>query len=232
MAERRTPVFLRRSSVALAVLMLALAGGDASAQSLFESLFGGFRAPPRPIPAQPVPAPYGATQPLPGHAFADPSLPGSPPSAPSGRAVTYCVRLCDGRYFPVARPASGTPIQLCQALCPASRTKVFHGSEIKFAVAADGSRYGDLDNAFVYRERIVADCTCNGRDAFGMAPVDISLDPTLRPGDIVASGDGVKAVHGGGRRTASTDAGTVPPQVGPGRDMRRRATILTGPDFD
>ena len=58
---------------------------------------------------------------------------------------------------------------------------------------ANGARYADLDNAFVYRERILDNCTCNGRNSFGLAPIDAASDPTLRPGDIVASGDNVKA---------------------------------------
>lgn len=236
MPDRRTPTDRRGRApvVAVVALMLALPASEAAAQGLFESLFGAFRAPPRPIPSQPVPAPYPAAQPLPGHAFADPSVPGSQPgpSGGTGRATTYCVRLCDGRYFPVARPTAGTPNQLCQALCPASRTKVFHGSEIKYAVAADGSRYGELDNAFVYRERVVADCTCNGRDAFGTAPIDASRDPTLRPGDIVTGGDGVIPARTAGRRTAGVAFDPVPPQGGPGSDLRRRLSTMVGPDVD
>ena len=58
----------------------------------------------------------------------------------------------------------------------------------------DGSRYADLDNAFVYRKKLVAGCTCNGRDPFGLARVDVNTDPTLRPGDIVATKTGLVAV--------------------------------------
>ena len=57
----------------------------------------------------------------------------------------------------------------------------------------NGARYADLDNAFVYRQKIVEDCTCNGKDSFGLAQIDVAADPTLRQGDIVATGDNVKA---------------------------------------
>ena len=41
----------------------------------------------------------------------------------------------------------------------------------------------------------------NGRDAFGLAPYDMTSDPTLRPGDVVATKDGFQAF--GGRSGAS-----------------------------
>ena len=114
----------------------------------------------------------------------------------TGAAVTFCVRLCDGRFFPLQRHAGATPVQMCSALCPAAKTKVFNGSEIAHATATDGGRYADLDNAFVYRQKIVAGCTCNGRDAFGLAPMNVASDPTLRAGDMVTTQDGVQTVTG------------------------------------
>ena len=114
-------------------------------------------------------------------------------SGGSGQSVAYCVRLCDGRYFPMQRHANATSIQLCNAFCPAAKTQVFNGSQIDHAVASNGARYASLDNAFVYREKIVPGCTCNGKDEFGLAKIDVAKDPTLRPGDIVASGDNQKA---------------------------------------
>jgi hypothetical protein len=136
-------------------------------------------------------------------AYSDPTTPMDAPrygapSTPSiggstGRYVAYCVRLCDGRYFPMQRHNNATSIQLCNAFCPAAKTQVFNGSAIDQAVAPNGARYADLDKAFVYREKIVDGCTCNGKDAFGLAKIDVANDPTLRPGDIVASGDNQKA---------------------------------------
>lgn len=138
------------------------------------------------------------------HAYADPNSDGrrdgsraarapQGPSGGSGQYVSYCVRLCDGRYFPIQRHANTTPAQLCSAMCPAARTKIFAGGEIGRAVAPDGSRYGDIDEAFTYRERVVDNCTCNGKDAFGLAPLNVDSDPTLRTGDIVATGSGLMA---------------------------------------
>jgi len=180
-----------------------LTGTPAGAQGLFNSWFGGGprqdsrrqdswfgQRPPQPIPPQ-------------TNAYSDPSNPSdrpvytpfgqAPQATGTGRSVAYCVRTCDGRYFPMQRHANANPVQLCTAFCPAAKTVVFNGSQIDQAVAANGARYADLDNAFVYRQKIVEGCTCNGKDAFGLARIDVANDPTLRQGDIVASGDNVKA---------------------------------------
>jgi hypothetical protein len=87
-------------------------------------------------------------------------------------------------------------VETCRAMCPASKTKVYFGSEIGAAVAKDGAHYADLDTAFIYRKQLVANCTCNGKDAFGLAPFDLSSDPTLRPGDMVSTKTGIMAYGG------------------------------------
>ena len=114
----------------------------------------------------------------------------------SGRTVAFCVRLCDGQSFPVAHLANATPIETCHAMCPASQTKVFFGSQIDGALARDGTRYAELENAYVFRKHLVANCTCNGRDQFGLVPLSIANDATLRPGDIVVTQRGLMAVSG------------------------------------
>ncbi|WP_424631518.1 DUF2865 domain-containing protein [Bradyrhizobium sp. SYSU BS000235] len=142
--------------------------------------------------------------------FADPfgteSQPAQPrtPVASAGRGTSYCVRTCDGRYFPLTMRGGATPAQVCQSFCPASATKVFFGSTIDNAVSAHGERYADSPNAFSYRKALKADCTCNGRDSAGLAPVDLSLDTTLRPGDIVATSTGLVAYSGTKTATGQT----------------------------
>jgi hypothetical protein len=160
----------------------------ASAQGLFDFLFRGRRPGPPPN----------------ANAYADPfsGHDGERRGAPSGTAGTFCVRLCDGRYFPVQRSAGANPAQLCNAFCPAAETKLYSGPGIDHAVAGDGSRYASLRNAFAYRERVVANCTCNGRDPYGLVTLDASADPTLRPGDIVATNEGFVAFSGSGRGNA------------------------------
>ena len=134
------------------------------------------------------------------------------PSGPGGPYVAYCVRLCDGRYFPLppnAGAPSMTPQKVCGAMCPAAQTKVFSGTQIERAVASDGKGYSSIKNAFVYRERLVSDCSCNGRDTTGIAAMDTEEDPTLRPGDIVVTAEGPK-VYKGNRRTPHKVSDFVP----------------------
>jgi hypothetical protein len=164
--------------------------------------------------------------------YADPSSPqynstGRPsePSAQrveSGPAVSYCVRLCDGRYFPIQRSAA-TPVQVCSSFCPAAKTKVFSGGGIDHATAHDGTRYSDLPNAFAYRKSKIENCTCNGKDAYGLVNMKAAEDPTLRPGDIVATDSGLVAYSGGSSgRKRNAEFTPVESYSGLSADMRRK----------
>jgi hypothetical protein len=73
---------------------------------------------------------------------------------------------------------------------------VFFGSNIDAASSGSGERYADSENAFAYRKELRADCTCNGRDPVGLAPVDLTLDTSLRPGDVIATTTGLVAYSG------------------------------------
>jgi Protein of unknown function (DUF2865) len=148
---------------------VALAPQMASAEGLFDFFFGGAQKHQQPAPpARPV---------------------------ASGSGPAFCVRSCDGKYFPLAR-GNATPVQMCQAFCPASPTKVFFGSTIDAAYSKSGERYAESENAYGYRKALRADCTCNGRDPAGLAPVDLMLDTSLRPGDVIATTDGLVAYSG------------------------------------
>lgn len=108
---------------------------------------------------------------------------------------THCVRMCDGKHFPLLNRGGNSPVAMCQAFCPASEAKVFFGSTIDRAISMDGERYSETKNAYAYRKALSPDCTCNGRDPAGLAPVDLSMDSTLRTGDIVATGTGLVAYN-------------------------------------
>jgi hypothetical protein len=184
----------RRGGALLLAFTLGLAGSvqPAAAQGLFDALFGGFQRR-APMPPQTT-------------SYADPlGVFGGEPrrSAESGfgHGTVYCVRTCDGRYFPLQRHAGAAPAELCKSFCPAAKTMVFSGGKIDTAVAQNGTRYADLDNAFAYRDKVTDSCSCNGKDGLGLARVETSGDPTLRPGDIVATDDGL-ATFTGRSRTA------------------------------
>src|SRR6476620_6204293 len=158
----------------------------ASAESIFDFFFGGFqKQQQRQGQASFFADPFGLNQ--------QPAPPPRPVASASGPA--FCVRSCDGKYFPLAR-GNASPVQICQAFCPASATKVFFGSSIDGAYASSGERYADSENAFAYRKALRVDCTCNGRDPAGLAPVDLALDTSLRPGDVIATTDGLVAYSG------------------------------------
>ncbi|HSI39720.1 MAG TPA: DUF2865 domain-containing protein [Xanthobacteraceae bacterium] len=121
----------------------------------------------------------------------------------SGRGVVYCVRTCDGRYFPLGgvAPYSGQATDRCNEFCPAATTQVFVSRDaeagIDAAYAKDGEPYSALPNAYVYRTQIKDDCRCNAGSALGVEPLDIRQDPTLKPGDLVVTETGVMVFRGG-----------------------------------
>ena len=124
---------MRRCVMLVAATALAgsvvLAPGQASAESLFDFFFGGAQKQ-RQAPSQ-------------ANFFADPfglnqqPAPSAPRTVASGSGPAFCVRSCDGKYFPLAR-GNSTPVQMCQAFCPASPTKVFFGSTIDGASSSTG----------------------------------------------------------------------------------------------
>jgi uncharacterized protein DUF2865 len=196
----------RRKPFGSAILPLLLAGAaglavamppaPASAQGLFNFFFG---SPRREAPrANAYADPNSNFNPFGGRQSEQPERRVSSPSA------SYCVRLCDGRYFPIQRTGNASPAQLCSSFCPAAATKVFSGSGIDHASASDGSRYASLKNAFVYREKVIDGCTCNGKDTYGLVTLKPENDPTLRSGDIVATSDGFVSYSGGGRSAQFT----------------------------
>ncbi len=195
-------------AAAALVSSVALAPCRASAEGLFDFLFGGAQKQqqrPTPSPANFFADPFGLNQ---------QAAPAPRPVASSGSGPAFCVRSCDGKYFPLMARGNSTPAQLCQAFCPASPTKVFFGSAIDSAFSGNGERYADSENAFAYRKALRADCTCNGRDPAGLAPIDLTLDTSLRQGDIIATTNGLVAYSGvrasGGQSAEFTPVASYP----------------------
>jgi Protein of unknown function (DUF2865) len=176
--------------VPAALFLLTLCAPPASSQDMFDTVLGAFK---RPAPIEIPPSVKSYAEPL---TLTAPTFSSKPSGDPAGPYVAYCVRLCDGRFFPLQRSASISPADQCRSLCPAAKTKVLSGSSINNATTTDGTRYINLSNAFLFRTRMVDGCTCNGRDAFGVARIDIAADPTLRAGDIVATNTGFAAYTG------------------------------------
>jgi hypothetical protein len=164
----------------------------AQAQDFFSALFGGLARGRTPYVSMPF-------------ANEDGSVPAqrSEMRPRYGGGQAFCVRTCDGRYFPITASDNASKAASCNSFCPASDTKIVYGSNIDNAATETGKPYSELPNAFRYRTEIVAGCTCNGKDQIGLAPVKIEDDPTLRKGDIVAGENGLQVVGRSDKRGAS-----------------------------
>ncbi|MCP3474043.1 DUF2865 domain-containing protein [Bradyrhizobium sp. CCGUVB1N3] len=177
---------------AILALPVLTAPAPASAEGLFDFFFGRLQQP-RPqrevSPANSYVDPFSAQQNGPVQSEA------SPTRSASGSGPAFCVRTCDGKYFPLMRGVA-SPAQMCQAFCPATTTKIYFGSSIDGATSQTGERYADSENAFAFRKALRADCTCNGREPVGLAPVDLALDTSLKAGDVIATSDGLVAYTG------------------------------------
>lgn len=199
-----------------AALVLCAAGlvRPALAEDFFFNLFGGFGARP-PGPSRLMP-PFGT---------------GAPPpvEAPRARVVhgggqtAWCVRTCDGRYFPVTGTDAQSRTASCNSFCPASKTELVYGNDIDHAATSSGKPYSELPNAFKYRGELVAGCTCNGKDPAGLASVPVEKDPTLRKGDIVAGADGLMVAEPRSGRRAEVNFTPAPKSVRMGFE---RAPVL------
>jgi hypothetical protein len=188
------------------------AAPTAQARDFFSALFGAFSdnpslAPSRPEPSRPLPF---ASE---GDFFGRPAEQARP-RVSYGGGQAFCVRSCDGRYFPITAGDGQSRAAACNSFCPASETKIVYGSSIDHAATENGKPYSELPNAFRYRNELVAGCTCNGKDQLGLAQVKIEDDPTLRKGDIVAGSSGLLvASRAADRRGASLNFSPASAQV-------------------
>jgi hypothetical protein len=203
MNRRSGRLLIVGAAILFAVPALAPA---ARAEDFLTALFGAFHAG----------RPDAPSMPLPFASEGEANAPGSPaegrPRFTGGQA--YCVRSCDGRYFPIAGPSNESRAASCNSFCPASETRLVYGSNIDSAATETGKPYSELPNAFRYRNEVVAGCTCNGKDQFGLAQVKIEDDPTLRTGDLVAGANGLMvAGRSADQRGAALNFSPAPRQL-------------------
>ena len=108
---------------------------------------------------------------------------------------TVCVRLCDGYLFPLGNLRSRTDMPVhqaaCAAACPNAATSLYTlasgETELERAVSPQGMPYRASALANIYRQRRVANCSC--QPAGDAVHLPIVEDLTLRRGDVVATGD-------------------------------------------
>jgi hypothetical protein len=173
----------------------------AQAGDFFSNLFGGFRASP---PPPPVSIPFAREQ---GRNEARRWR------VASSGGPAWCVRTCDGRYFPLAGNDNQSRASICESFCPSCKTEVVYGDDIDHAATASGKPYSQLPNAFRYRTEAVAGCTCNGKDQAGLASIPVENDPTLRKGDIVAGANGLVIANPDGSRHAEANFTPLPDKM-------------------
>ncbi len=193
---------------ALVFLCVPALAGAAHAEDFFSALFGGPFGGRQPH-APSMPLPFASERGANTRASSDEAR----PRFAGGQA--YCVRTCDGRYFPISAPSNESRA-VCNNFCPASETKLVYGSSIDSAATEAGKPYSELPNAFRYRDEIVAGCTCNGKDPVGLASIKVGDDPTLRKGDLVAAANGLMvAGRSAGQRGATLNFSPAPRRLSP-----------------
>ncbi len=125
------PVIRRRRKLVAGAALLLCAGAltrPASAEDFFFNLFGGF----------------GARPPGPSRIVLPFTNDGAPTEAPRPRVtrrageVAWCVRTCDGRYFPITGQDAQGRAASCDRFCPASKTELVYGNDIDHAATANG----------------------------------------------------------------------------------------------
>ena len=201
----------------VAALVAVATAPTAQAGDFLSTLFGAFGVH-RPQPPS-TPLPYSGEE---NTAFPPDGQPSRPRAYGGGQA--YCVRTCDGRYFPISATGNQSKAASCNSFCPASETTVVYGSNMDNAATEGGKLYSELPNAFRYRNELVAGCTCNGKDPAGLAAVKVEDDPTLRKGDIVAGSNGLMvAGRSADRRGASLNLSPAPQSV---RSHYRRVPVV------
>ncbi|WP_448951024.1 DUF2865 domain-containing protein [Labrys neptuniae] len=196
-------MFLRRFAAPLAAgLLLTVAAAGSAEAGLFDFLFRP-REQSRPV-APPVPQQQQQQPQRPRVAA---------PVVSSPKARGYCVRTCDGYYFATGfiRSPRDEEMQtsMCESSCQGGQMVLYTASgsndgsngntkpAIESAVDKTGALYTALPTAYAFRDNENPACTCQS-NARGLPQIPISVDPTLRNGDIVVMPDGLKVFRGSG----------------------------------
>ena len=171
---------------------------------LLEFLFG-----PDPAPApqaaaprrQSAPARRAKAQPAVGELrFAKPGagLPGGGSTFSSEpTAGGFCVRTCDGYFFPLIKSTRATRQQSCELACPSASMEVYDGATIETARNRKGQRYSALPVAFAFRDRASSSCACNDpQTSQAFFERTARNDPTLQSGDVLVETNGAFVYSG------------------------------------
>jgi hypothetical protein len=129
-----------------------------------------------------------------------------------GQRRTYCVRTCDGYYFSIGFARNRTDLAAHEAMCASScgdaPMKLYSAPingdasntgrlepAIERAADDSGALYTALPTAYAFKNQDTATCACKST-ASGLPQIPMTIDPTLRDGDIIVTQDGLKVFHG------------------------------------
>lgn len=217
-----------RLSLFLLAFWLASAPTPLAAEGLLEFLFG-----PEPT-AQPAPRPRDAPPPRRARVQGDLRF-ARPREGAGGNAFSsdpsaggFCVRTCDGYYFPLIKSTRATRQQSCELACPSAQMEIFDGATIETARNRKGQRYSALPRAFAFRDKAAGACACNDPQT-AQADLERSArnDPTLQSGDVVVETEGA-FVYRGTQLVPLSNASFVSPAL---RD-RLRAMLRRRPAME
>jgi len=124
-----------------------------------------------------------------------------PASRPQQKTRVFCVRTCDGFYFPLElsqdadNPSNAG--SACQSNCPGAEVLPFFADgdsdTIEQAKSFDLQNYGALKHAYSYRSTLTAACACHRSANLNDS---VLTDPTLRKGDIIMTSQGLVVFRG------------------------------------
>lgn len=139
--------------------------------------------------------------------------PASPESS-SHASDGFCVRVCDGYFFPLIKSENATRQQSCEFACPSAPMAIYEGSTIEGAHSRKGVPYTRLPTAFQFRDKPGKQCACSRPEtALAYYARVARNDPTLRRGDVLIAANGALVYSGGsgsGAFTPLARAGFVP----------------------
>ncbi len=175
--------FLTQLALAIALGATPIALTPASAQDLFDFLFGSEQAAPA---ARETKRPSGDVR----FGSARPKSDGGSGRG-SSHAGGYCVRTCDGYFFPLIKSSRATRQQSCNFACPSATVEIFDGSSIESSRSARGQTYKALMDSIASHPAASGRCSCNDPStsaAYSRAAA--RTDPTLQTGDFVIEDEG------------------------------------------
>jgi len=211
---------------AICALVTLLAPAEGQAEGLLDFLFGSTPGPVRQAPASRGSRDSAATQRASQKKavgelrFAKPGEGGPGQAEPSTGG--YCVRMCDGYFFPLIKSAHATRQQSCEFACPSAPMEIYDGGSIETARNYKGERYTSLKTAFAFRDKASTNCSCNDpKSSQAFFERTALTDPTLRSGDVVVEANGA-FVYSGSNLVPLSRASFVSSQI----RQRLRSTLL------